>query len=261
MTGPRASETVLVTGASAGIGAELARCFARDGAGLVLVARRADRLRALADELRTRHRTEVTVLPADLAEQGAGQRIAADLAERGIGIDVLVNNAGFGGRGRLVELDPARQLDMVQVNVAALVDLSLRLLPAMVARGRGGILNVGSQAGFLPGPRMAVYYATKAFVLSFTEALAEELRGTGVTATVLAPGPVATEFADIAGMNDSKVLRLRAADAARIALAGHRAFRRGDVIVIPELAGRLGVAALRLAPRSLVRRMVNALQG
>ena len=261
VTGPRARETVLVTGASAGIGAELARCFARDGAGLVLVARRADRLRALADELRARHRSEVTVLPADLAEPGAGERITADLAERGIGVDVLVNNAGFGGRGRLVELDPARQLDMVQVNVAALVDLSLRLLPAMVARGRGGILNVGSQAGFLPGPRMAVYYATKAFVLSFTEALAEELRGTGVTATLLAPGPVATEFADIAGMNDSKVLRLGAADAARTAAAGHRAFRRGDVSVIPELAGRLGVAALRLAPRSLVRRMVNALQG
>lgn len=254
-------ETVLVTGASAGIGAELARCFASDGCDLILLARRAERLESLADQLRQDHAVEITVLPGDLAAPDEGARIESVLKAEGRHIDVLVNNAGFGARGRFVELDRTRQLAMIQVNLTALVDLTRRLLPAMVERRRGGVLNVGSQAGFLAGPRMAVYYATKAFVLSFTEALAEELRGSGVGATVLAPGPVSTEFADVAGMRDAKVFRLAAADARSTAEAGHRAFRRGDVIVIPELTGRLGITALRLAPRALVRRVVNALQG
>ncbi|MDX1539838.1 MAG: SDR family oxidoreductase [Geminicoccaceae bacterium] len=254
-------ETVLVTGASAGIGAELARCFATDGADLVLLARRADRLESVAGELRARHRVEVTVLPADLARPGEAERIQGELKARALEVDVMVNTAGFGARGRFVDLDHQRQLDMIQLNLTSLVDLTWRLLPAMVERRRGGVLNVGSQAGFLAGPRMAVYYATKAFVLSFTEALAEELRGSGVTATVLAPGPVNTEFAEVAGMKDARMFRLAAADARGTAEAGHRAFRRGDVIVIPEVAGRLGIQALRLAPRGLVRRVVNALQG
>lgn len=254
-------ETVLVTGASAGIGAELARCFARDGSRLVLLARRTDRLEALAADLRTRHGSEVSVLAADLARPDEAERIEAWLNERRLEVDVLVNNAGFGARGRFAEIDGARQQDMIQVNVGALVDLTHRLLPHMIVRRRGGVLNVGSQAGFLAGPRMAVYYATKAFVLSFTEALSEELRNTGVTATVLAPGPVKTEFAEVAGMTDAKVFRLRAADARATAKAGHRAFRRGDVIIIPEIGGRMGIQALRFAPRGLVRRVVNSLQG
>lgn len=254
-------ETVLVTGASAGIGAELARCFATDGSNLVLVARRAERLEAIAAELGRRYRVEVTALPADLARPGEAGRIASELKARGRIIDVLVNNAGFGARGRFIELGLERQLGMIQVNLTALVELTRRLLPGMVERRRGGVLNVGSQAGFLAGPRMAVYYASKAFVLSFTEALAEELRGSGVSATVLAPGPVRTEFAEVAGMADARMFRLAAADARSTAEAGHRAFRRGDVIVIPEVTGRLGVQALRFAPRGLVRRVVNALQG
>lgn len=254
-------ETVLVTGASSGIGRELALCFARDGASLVLVARREGRLHALADELRARHGREVVVLRGDLAEPGSPARIVQQLADRGLAVDVLVNNAGFGGRGQFASQGLERQLAMVQVNVTALMHLTHLLLPAMIERKRGGVLNVGSLAGFIPGPRMAVYYATKAFVLSFTEGLAEELRGTGVRVTVLAPGPVATEFGEVSGLADSRAFRLRAADAAATAAAGHRGFRRGEVIVVPELSGRMGLGVVRLAPRAAVRRFISAIQG
>lgn len=257
----RGRETVLVTGASSGIGRELALCFARDGASLALVARREERLHALAEELGERHRTTATVLPGDLAEPDGPVRIVRELEARGVAVDVLVNNAGFGARGRFASLDLDRQLAMVQVNVTALMHLTGLLLPGMIERDRGGILNVGSLAGFIPGPRMAVYYATKAFVLSFTEGLAEELRGTGVQATVLAPGPVATEFATAGGMADGKAIRPRAASAAATAAAGHRGFRRGEVIVVPEVTGRIGLGVVRLAPRGLVRRVLNSLQG
>jgi short-subunit dehydrogenase len=254
--GPR--ETVLITGASSGIGQEFARLFARGRTDLVLVARRRDRLEHLADELTLQHRIEAAVITADLAEPDAPARIQGEIEVRGLTVDVLVNNAGFGARGRFADLDGQRQLDMIAVNVKALVELTRRFLPAMTLRRRGGILNVGSQAGFIPGPEMAVYYATKAFVLSFTEALAEELRGTGVRVSVLAPGPVATEFAQAAGMTSSRLFELRAADAAAIARAGYDGFRRGRVIVIPEITGRLGVGAVRLMPRSVVRRLIHA---
>ena len=251
---------MLITGASSGIGRELARLFAADGSDLILVARRGDRLRALADELKDRHGTRALPLPADLGDPGTPAMLQAAIEGQGRRVDVLVNNAGFGARGLFTELDAGRQLAMVQVNVAALVDLTRRFLPGMVARERGGVLNLGSQAGFVPGPRMAVYYATKAFVLSFTEALAEELRGRNVRVSVLAPGPVATEFADTAGMRDSRLFRMSVEDAVQVARAAHRGFRRGQVIVVPSPQGRLGIAAARFAPRALVRRFVHALQ-
>lgn len=258
-TAPRA-ETVLLTGASSGIGRELARLFAADGSDLVLVARREERLRALADELATRHRIDAVVLPADLSDPAAPAAIQEALEGQGRQVDVLVNNAGFGARGVFAELDPARQLAMIQVNVAALTDLTRRFLPGMLARNRGGVLNVGSQAGFLAGPRMAVYYATKAFVLSFTEGLAEEVRGRNLQVSVLAPGPVATEFADTAGMRDSRMFKLAVEDALEVARAGHRGFRRGQVIVVPSIQGRLAIAAIRFTPRAVLRRVVRAIQ-
>jgi uncharacterized protein len=256
------SETVLITGASAGIGAELARLFAGDGARLILLARREERLQALAGELRAAQRVAVHVLAADLGDPGAPEAILAWTGEQGLAVDVLVNNAGFGARGRFAESDTARQMAMVQVNIAALTHLTRLFLPPMIARRRGGVLNVGSVAGFQPGPQMAVYYASKAYVLHFTEALAEELRGTGVIASCLAPGATATEFARIAGLESSPIFRIKAnvADAASVARAGHAGFRRGHTLVVPGLKNRLATLAVRLAPRVLVRRTLAAIQ-
>src|ERR1035438_2534004 len=188
------SETVLVTGASSGIGLELARCFTADKSNLVLVARNTAALEKLAAELRGRFQIEVHVIPADLARPESPQNIFDELKGRGTVVDVLVNNAGFGLHGSFAELPLPRQLEIVQVNVSALVALTGLFLPGMVQRKRGGILNVGSVAGFLPGPHMAVYYASKAFVQSFSEALFEELRGTGVSVTNLCPGPTESNF-------------------------------------------------------------------
>jgi hypothetical protein len=186
------SKTALVTGASAGLGTELAWLLAADGHDVVLVARRRDRLEALATEIRTKHRVEVHVLPEDLAQPGAATRLTRALGERGIAIDVLVNNAGFGGTGAFAERELERELEMIQVNIVALVELTHLLLPAMIAKKSGRVLNIGSTAGFVPGAFMAIYYASKAFVNSFTEALSVELEGTGVTATVSCPGATAT---------------------------------------------------------------------
>lgn len=256
-----ATETALITGASVGIGAELARLFAADGSDLVLVARRGDRLDALAAELRAKHGVRVTTLVKDLADPTAPQAIYDELAAAGTVIDVVVNNAGFGAVGRVADLPLQKQLDMIQVNVAALVHLTRLFLPGMIERGRGGVLNVGSTAGFQPGPNMAVYYATKAFVLSCTEALFEELLGTGVRATCLAPGPTATEFAAVADMENSLLFRFKAMDAAAVARSGYRAFRRGRVIVVTGWLNRFGAVAVRFVPRWLVRQVTKRLQG
>ena len=254
------AETALITGASSGIGLELARLFAADRSALLLVARRADRLEVLAKELRKTHGITVHVLPLDLTAPRAPEEILAWTRDHGIALDVLVNNAGFGARGRFADLDRQGQLDMLQVNVAALTHLTHLFLPGMLERRRGAILNVGSQAGFQPGPRMAVYYATKAYVLSFSEALAEELRGSGVRVTVLAPGATATEFAAKADMLGSRVFRTGVMDARSVALAGYRGLRRGEVLVVPGLKGKLSASAVRFLPRALVRRVVHTLQ-
>lgn len=252
-------ETVLVTGASSGIGLELARLFARDGAQIILVARREDRLLRLADSLESMHGEAVTVLPADLSRPGACRDIVEDLARRGIQVDVLVNNAGFGRHGEVAALGPEEQKEMVAVNVSALTELTRLFLPGMLDRGRGGILNLASTAAFLPGPRLAVYYATKAYVLSFSEALAEEVRGTGVTVSCLAPGPTETEFAGRARMKRSMLFRMGTASAARVAEAGYRGFRRGKTLVIPGILNRILVFAVRLTPRFLTRKATGFL--
>ncbi len=239
--------TALITGASAGLGAEYAKLFAADKHDLVLVARRRDRLEALARELQ------------DLAARDGASRVVDEVGRLGLEIEFLVNNAGFGTSGAFVELDVGRELEMIQVNVAALVTLTRAFLPGMVARRRGRILNVGSTAGFPPGPFMAVYYASKAFVNSFTEALWYELRGTGVTATVSCPGATATEFAAVAGNSRSLLFRLGAASPATVARQGYRAMMNGKAMVVHGLKNKLTVQSLRISPRALARAVAASL--
>ncbi len=252
-------ETVLITGASSGIGRELSRCFAADGCKLILVSRKRDTLNAVADELRQEYKTHAEVFPADLAEPVAPNRILDHLQITGTKVDVLVNNAGFGAKGPFVELPVERQLEMVQVNLTSLTHLTRHLLPGMITRRRGGVLNVASTAGFQPGPGMAVYYATKAYVLSFTEAVAEELVGTGVTVTALCPGPTATNFFAAANARSSRFFDKAAMSAEAVARIGHDAFRRGRVVAIAGLANRVLAFSTRLAPRFVVRKIAQRL--
>jgi short-subunit dehydrogenase len=255
-------QTVLVTGASSGIGLELAREFAAGGYGLVLVARSEKRLEELAAELRGRHGAEARVVARDLARPESPEEIFAELQGAGVAVDVLVNNAGFATFGPFAETDLGRELEELRVNVVALTHLTKKFLPGMLGRRRGGVLNVASTAAFQPGPLMAVYYATKAYVLSFSEALAEELRGTGVTVSVLCPGPTATGFSARADMQDSGLFKgmLRVADAKSVARAGYEGFRAGKRIVIPGLLNKVGAQSIRLAPRGLATRVVKGMQ-
>ena len=252
-------QTALVTGASSGIGLELAREFAAGGYNLVLVARSEKKLEELAAELRDRHGVGARVIAKDLARPKAPEEI---FQEAGDAVDVLVNNAGFATFGPFAETDLGRELEELQVNVVALTHLTKKFLPGMLTRRRGGILNVASTAAFQPGPLMAVYYATKAYVLSFSEALAEELRGTGVTVSVLCPGPTATEFSARADMQDSGLFKgmLAVADARAVARAGYEGFRAGKRIVIPGLLNKVGAQSIRLTPRGLATRVVKGMQ-
>ncbi len=256
------AETILITGASSGIGLELARCFAceqfaNDGARIILLARNTPALESLAAELRRDWKVEVMVLTADLSLPETPKRIFAELSAQKISVDVLVNNAGFGALGPFAELSLPRQLEMLQVNITALTELTGLFLPGMIQRKRGGILNVASVAGFQPGPGMAVYYATKAFVLSFTEALAEELSGTSLTFSVLCPGPTETNFSQVARAQKARLFKARKMSAAAVARAGHRAFRKGKVIAVPGWSNKLLVFSGRLAPRGVVRKIAK----
>lgn len=249
----RMAKTALITGASAGLGAEYARLFAADGHDVALVARRRDKLEELAAELRRKHGIQAHVLPEDLTDREAPARLAAELERRGVAIEFLVNNAGFGTLGAFATAELGRELDEVQVNVTALAHLTGLLLPAMIARGSGRVLNVGSTAGFQPGPFMATYYATKAFVNSFTQALAFEVRGTGVTVTLSAPGATHTEFGAISGNAETQLfLQGGAMSASAVAEHAFRAMMRGDAVAVPGLKNKLGIQALRVAPRSVV---------
>jgi uncharacterized protein len=254
------AETALITGASSGIGLELARLFAAGKSDLVLVARRQEKLDKLAAELRRDYGAEVRVLARDLADPGSPRAIFDALVAEKVTVDVLVNNAGFGAAGSVAALPVERQLDMIQVNVMVLTHLTRLFLPGMIERGRGGILNVGSTAAFQPGPYMAVYYATKAYVLSFTEALAEEVIGTGVQVTCLAPGPTATEFAAAADVENKLLFRLGTWSAKAVAETGYRGFRRDKLLVVPGLKNKLLAAVVRFSPRAVVRKVTKRLQ-
>lgn len=249
----RGKPVALVTGASMGLGREYARLLARDGHDLVLVARSEELLRRLARELEDAHGASCRVLVADLADPDAPKRIVQVLADLDVAVDVLVNNAGFGTNGPFLQQDPGRELDMIQVNVAAVVHLTRLLCPAMVERGRGAVLNVASVAAFQAGPGMATYYATKAFVLSFSEAIAHELRGTGVTVTCHCPGAVDTEFGHTSGNQDSVLFAAGAADAVAVAEHGYRAMKAGRVVAVPGAVNWLAAQSARVTPRALLR--------
>jgi short-subunit dehydrogenase len=249
----------LITGASAGIGAELARVFASKGHRVVLVARRSDRLITLADEIAASGGAVPIVITCDLEQPDAGDRIAAVLAAEGVEVEYVVNNAGFGMFGHAIERDRAEQLGMIAVNIRTLTDLSLRFSDHLI-RHRGGILNVGSVAGFLPGPGMAVYYASKAYVLSFSEALRGELAPRGVRVTALCPGPVPSEFQARAGFLpglDSAILNVSAFN---VAQAGYRGLMANKRAVLPGLGIKIVPFLLRLFPRGFVLAAVGRLQ-
>jgi hypothetical protein len=250
-------ETILVTGASSGIGLELAKCFAAEQSKLILVARNTAALETLAAELRREHQIEVHIITADLSKPESPQNIFDELKGRGTSVDVLVNNAGFGLHGGFAELPLARQLEIIRVNVVALVALTGLFLPGMIQRRRGGILNVGSVAGFLPGPNMAVYYASKAFVQSFGEALFEELRGTGVSVTNLCPGPTESNFFKTARGYHVREMQAAKMSAAAVAAAGHRAFRQGRCVKVPGAKNNLLVQLTRILPRATIRQAVR----
>lgn len=249
----------LITGASAGIGTELARVFASNGHRLVLVARRADRLAALADEIAGGGAAAPIVIPCDLEQPDAGDKISACLAAQEVEVEYVVNNAGFGLFGPAIKLDRAEQLNIIAVNIRALTDLSLRFSDQLI-RHRGGILNVASIAGFLPGPGMAVYYASKAYVLSFSEGLRRELAPLGVRVTTLCPGPVPSEFQSRAGFLpgfDSTILNVSAADVAAAAYRGLMANKR---VVLPGFGIQIVPFLLRFAPRGFVLAAVGRFQ-
>jgi len=247
---------VLITGASSGIGAALAKVFAAHGHELALVARRGDRLEALADEIAATERPRPTVFTADLERRDGASAIAAELSSRGLEPAIVVNNAGFGLRGEAATLSRDEQLAMIDLNVRALTELSLMFVDS-VARHRGGILNVASLAAFLPGPGMAVYYASKAYVLSFSEALHRELSGSGVHVTALCPGPVPTEFQTRAGLSLPAAARMLELSAERVAQIGYDAFMAGQRVVIAGIGNRLAVSFMRLVPHALLLRLVD----
>lgn len=238
----------LLTGASAGIGAALAHEFASHGHALVLVARREQRLNALADAIAAAGHARPQVMAIDLQSPEAGARIASELQARGLEPSTVINNAGFGLVGLAADFTIAEQRDMIDLNVSALTDLSLRFVTSL-ERHKGGILNVSSVAGFMPGPRSAVYYATKAYVLSFTEALHQELAPRGVRVCALCPGPVPTEFQARAGVPQASGPGSLTLSAEEVACAGYRGFMEGHRVVVPGFANRLITVASRLVPR------------
>jgi short-subunit dehydrogenase len=259
---PPACLTALITGASSGIGEALAQCFARDGHRLVLVARSADKLHALADALHAAHGTRVEVLPADLAQPGAAAALAATLQRRRRGIDVLVNNAGVLEQGAFTAIAAERHQELIALNVAGLTAMLSAFLPGMVRRGRGRVLNVASIAAFQPVPTLASYAATKAYVLSLTEALAEELRGSGVSVGALCPGITATAMLDRAAARNGRLGRLPGGVVGRVedvAAAAYRACFDDEVITVPGALNQAATVASRATPKWLLRRLTGAL--
>jgi uncharacterized protein len=258
---PGPDVTCLITGASSGIGAELARGLAGRGLGVTLVARREERLRELAEEIEDDHGVRAEVVTADVSDAGSRERLADEVAGRGLTVEVLVNNAGFGSGGRFTELDAGKEAAMVRTNVEAVVALTGRYLPRMAERGRGAVLNLASLIAFQPVPFQATYGASKAFVLSFTDALHEEMRGTGVTLTAVCPGPVRTEFGDAGGFGgaDDRIpgpLWLEAGKVARDALA---ALERGDRVVVPGTGNQIAALWGQHLPRSVLLPLVRRL--
>lgn len=257
-TQPR--QTAVITGASGGIGEAFARKLAASGYDVILVARSADKLHELAQALATAHGITATGLPYDLTQPEAAQQLYRALQEQALTVDLLINNAGYATYGKFQEAELQKELNMIQLNITTLVDLTHRFLPGMVERRRGRILNVASTAAFQPGPLMAVYYASKAFVLSFSEALANELEGTGVTVTALCPGPTASGFQARAAMEESKLVQRGLMRVEDVVEQGYQGLLAGETVVIPGLANQFGAFATRFFPRKLVTRTVRTMQ-
>lgn len=245
----------LVTGASAGLGVDFARQLSATGARLVLVARRKDRIDALAAEL-----GNARAVALDLSEAGAAERLMNDLAAHGEHVDLLVNNAGFGLAGRVASQDGRRLRQMIDLNCGVLTELAHAVLPGMIARERGGILNVASTAAFQPGPGVAVYFATKAYVLSFTEALHEEVRAAGIHVSALCPGPTRTEFAEVAGFGKPEAFNSIGADSAEVVAAGLAGLDRNEAVVIPGVLNKVTAQGGRFLPRAVIRKLAGALK-
>ena len=257
---PGAKQTVLITGASSGIGEELAACFARDGFNLVLVARSADKLKTLATRLASAHGVKAWVAPTDLSIGGNAALLAAKMKKDKHAIDVLVNCAGVLEHGQFIKMQPGRHQQLIDLNVSALTEMLAHFLPAMVARGHGRVLNVASIAAFQPIPSLATYAATKAFVLSLTESLAEELKDTGVTVTALCPGITATNMVSTATeSSDLKLPDILVGDAAKVAAEGYQACMKGEVIKVPGAINLAAILAGRATPKWLLRRVSGAL--
>ena len=254
-------KTALITGASAGFGIEFARLFARHHNDVILTARRGDRLAELASSLEAEYKIDAHVIVADLAAHDGAKELFDEVQERGLEVEYLVNNAGFGTFGAFFETDPGESMDLVRVNIAALTELTALFLPAMVERRSGRVLNVASAAAFQPGPLMATYYASKAYGLHFSEALNEELEGKGVSVTALCPGPVMTEFQQVAGMETSGlVLHKRLISVEKVVEAGYSAMMRGKAYVIPGIGPRLLSFGVRFMPRRFVAKFVARMQ-
>lgn len=254
------AKAALITGASSGIGYELAPLFAKDGYDCVLVARSHDKLAELAERLEREYRVKTLVLAKDLARPSSVDEIYEEVTAAATPVEALVNNAGFTIFGLFTETDLQTELDLLQVNVVALTALTKLFVKDMVTRKSGRVLNLASTAAFEPGPLMAVYYASKAYVLSFSEAIANELRGTSVTVTALCPGPTSTGFQKRGDMEDSRLVQGRIGDARSVALAGYRGLMAGKTVVIPGFGNKLVPWLVRLSPRSMVPRVVRRMQ-
>jgi short-subunit dehydrogenase len=248
-------KVALVTGASAGLGVEFARQLSSRGYSLVLAARRKERLEELAREL-----GDARAVAIDLSKKDAAAKLMADVADFGETVDLLINNAGFGLIGRFAELDPKRERQMIDLNVATLTDLCRAAAPAMIERRSGGIINVASTAAFQPGPNMAVYFATKAFVLSLSEALHEELRPHGVKVTCLCPGPTRTEFGEVAGFGGNGLFDKVAMNAREVVTAGLDGVAKNKAVVVPGVVNKAGALSGRFVPRSVVRKIAGAIK-
>jgi len=249
------NKVALITGASAGLGEEFARQLSAKGFRLVLAARRKDRLDSLAKEL-----GNARAVAIDLSKKGAPAKLLANVEAAGETVDLLINNAGFGLIGRFAKRDPERLREMIDLNVGALTDLCRAVAPAMIDRKSGSILNVASTAAFQPGPNMAVYFATKAYVLSFTEALHEELKPHGIQVSALCPGPTRTEFGEVAGFGGSGLFDRVAMEAPAVVKLGLNGLGRNRAVVVPGLLNKIGAASTRFAPRPVVRKIAGAIK-
>lgn len=249
------TQTVLITGASSGIGYELAKVFARNKYNLVLIARNKERLEKISAELNHTYTITSTVLPVDLSKPGSAESIVKELNRKSIAVDILVNNAGIGIYGRFTETEIEKELEIINVNIIALTVLTKLLLPQIMKSGHGKILNVASTSAFVPGPYLSIYHASKAYVLSFSEALAEELRDSGIQLTILCPGATKTEWHKRAQMKNMAIVNARAIDADRVAEAGFKALMQGKRIIITGIINRIAIFLFRFIPRGFLTRM------